>query len=119
MENDTDMAISGLTLTSNTNISTTNSDVAYSNSTMNLNNSDLKTHTDREEISALVKKDRAVTGYELSNGKRVSKQEAVELTKNNALSGVSVSRRNGEEYLRSLPDENENNNLSSLPIINE
>ena len=119
MENDTNMAISGLPLTSNTDISTTNSDVTYSNPTINLNNDDLKTRKDKEEITALVKKDGSVTGYELSNGKRVSKQEAIELTKNNALSGVSVSSRNGEEYLRSLPDQNENNNLSSLPNINE
>ena len=119
MENDTNMAISGLPLTSNTDISTTNSDVTYSNPTLNLNSSDLKTHTDKDGITALVKKDRVVTGYELSNGKRVSKQEAIELTTNNALLGVSVSSRNGEEYLRSLPDQNENNNLSSLPTINE
>ena len=119
MDNDTNMAISGLPLTSNTDISTANSDVTYSNPTINLNNDDLKTHTDKKEITALIKKDGTVTGYELSNGKRISKENAVELAKNNALSGVSVSSRNGEEYLRSLPDQNENNNLSSLPIINE
>ena len=30
--------------------------------------------------------------------------------------GVSVSKT-GEEYVRSLPDDNESNNLSSLPVI--
>lgn len=119
MENDTNMAISGLPLTSNTDISTTNSDVTYSNPTINLNNDDLKTHADKKEITALLKKDGAITGYELSNGERISKEKAVELAKNSGLSGISVSSRNGEEYLRSSPDQNEDNNLSSLPIVNE
>ena len=32
---------------------------------------------------------------------------------------VAVATRKGNEYLRSLPDENENNNLGNLPSITD
>ncbi|AOR22788.2 DUF3892 domain-containing protein [Clostridium taeniosporum] len=73
-----------------------------------------------ESITAVVKKSGEITGYELSNGQRISKEEGVNMAKNGGISGVSVSvSKKGEEYLRSLPDEEESNNLSSLPTINE
>lgn len=119
MDNETNMAISGLPVTANTDISTNNSDVSYINPISNFNNEDLKESSNKRSITALIKNDGEVTGYELSNGEKVSKKEAIELAKKHEILGVSVSNRNGEEYLRSLPDQNEENNLSSLPTINE
>ena len=56
----------------------------------------------------------------LDDGTRLSKEEGVTLAKAGGINGVAVGvSRKGEEYLRSLPDQNENNNLSSLPTINE
>lgn len=71
-------------------------------------------------ITKLVKNSGDVTGYELSNGERVSKEQGVQMAKEGQISGVAVGiSRKGEEYLRSLPDDNEENNLSSLPSISE
>ncbi|MFY9378680.1 MAG: DUF3892 domain-containing protein, partial [Acutalibacteraceae bacterium] len=35
------------------------------------------------------------------------------------IKGVGISKRNGNEYLKSLPDQNEENNLSSLPTVKQ
>ena len=44
----------------------------------------------------------------------------ITLAKAGGINGVAVGvSKKGEEYLRSLPDQNENNNLSSLPTLNE
>lgn len=76
--------------------------------------------SDAMQVTKLVKHSGDVTGYELSNGERISKQEGVQMAKEGHISGVAVGiSRKGEEYLRSLPDENEGNNLSSLPSITE
>lgn len=73
-----------------------------------------------ESIEAVIKNSGEITGYKLSNGQTISKEEGVNMAKRGCISGVSVSvSKKGEEYLRSLPDENESNNLSSLPTINE
>ena len=60
-----------------------------------------------------------VVGYELSNGQRVSKDEGIQMAKMGEIAGVAVATRKGNEYLRSLPDENENNNLGNLPSITD
>lgn len=74
--------------------------------------------SDAKSITALVKHSGEVVGYELSNGERVSKEEGVKMAKSGQISGVAVGvSKKGEEYLRSLPDENENNNLSALPTV--
>lgn len=73
---------------------------------------------DAQSIKALIKKSGEVIGYELSNGERVSKEQGVQLAKEGQISGVAVGiSKKGEEYLRSLPDQSENNNLSSLPTV--
>ena len=72
------------------------------------------------QITKLIKHSGDVTGYELSNGERISKERGVQMAKEGHISGVAVGiSRKGEEYLRSLPDDNENNNLSSLPSLSE
>jgi hypothetical protein len=72
---------------------------------------------DASEIQALVKQSGKVTGYKLSNGKTVSKTDAVALAKAGEIKNVGVATRKGNEYLRALPDGNEGNNLSNLPSI--
>lgn len=72
------------------------------------------------QITKLIKQSGNVTGYELSNGERISKEHGVQMAKEGQISGVAVGiSRKGEEYLRSLPDDNEGNNLSSLPSLSE
>ena len=71
-----------------------------------------------QSIKALIKDSGEIVGYELSNGERISKEQGVKMAKEGQISGVGVSvSKKGEEYLRSLPDQDESNNLSSLPTI--
>ena len=72
---------------------------------------------DAAHITSLVKNGGRVTGYQLSDGNILNKYDAVELAKQGGIAGVGISSRNGNEYLKSLPDETENNNLSNLPSI--
>ena len=61
-----------------------------------------------------------ITAYEFENGDIVSKEQAVMLAKHGSISGVSISTsRKGEEFLRSLPDNDKSNNLDSLPVIDD
>ena len=68
-------------------------------------------------IKALVKENGRVVGYQLSDDRIVSKEEGVTLARNGDIKGVGISRRGDNYYLKSLPDENENNNLGNLPSI--
>jgi hypothetical protein len=74
-------------------------------------------NADAEHITALVKESGHVTGYQLSDGSVLDKPEAVQLAKQGGIAGVGISHRNGSEYLKSLPDESESNNLGNLPSI--
>lgn len=76
-------------------------------------------NADAKTITKLVKKSGDVIGYELSNGERITKEQGISMAKSGDISGVGVATRKGEEYLRTLPDETEGNNLSSLPTISE
>lgn len=69
------------------------------------------------EIVGLVKSSGRVTGYQLSDGSTVSKQEGVDLAKEGEIRGVGIAHRKDTEYLKSLPDGTENNNLNNLPSI--
>ena len=46
-------------------------------------------------------------------------KEIVGLVKSSGIQGVGVAHRKDSEYLKSLPDGTENNNLSNLPSITE
>jgi len=72
-----------------------------------------------QRITALVKDGGRVTGYQLADGSILDKPQAVELAKQGGIAGVGISSRNGNEYLKSLPDDIENNNLSNLPSITQ
>jgi len=68
-------------------------------------------------ITALVKDSGTVVGYQLSNGQILNKQEGVALARQGGIQGVGISERDGNEYLKSIPDGTESNNLSSLPSV--
>lgn len=72
---------------------------------------------DAKTIVALVKESGRITGYKLSDGTVLSKEEGVRLAKSGGIRGVGVGIRKGTEYLKSLPDGAENNNLGNLPSV--
>ncbi|MGN0145325.1 MAG: DUF3892 domain-containing protein [Clostridium sp.] len=121
-----------------TRVSSDNTDVTYSSQPVSLNNKNdsndgmigrmpvninkvvPEPNSDAQNITSLIKHSGKVTGYVLQDGTRLSKEEGVTLAKAGGINGVAVGvSKKGEEYLRSLPDQNENNNLSSLPTLNE
>ena len=69
------------------------------------------------EITALVKESGKVVGYQLSNGQTLNKNEAVALARQGGIQGVGISERDGNEYLKSIPDDTESNNLNNLPSV--
>ncbi|MEA4833481.1 hypothetical protein SDC9_134941 [bioreactor metagenome] len=73
---------------------------------------------DAKQIVALVKDSGRVTGYKLSDGTIVNKTDGIKLAKQGGITGVGVASRNGNEYLKALPDGDDNNNLSNLPSVN-
>ncbi|MDR1630173.1 MAG: DUF3892 domain-containing protein [Oscillospiraceae bacterium] len=74
---------------------------------------------DAKQITALVKTSGRVTGYQLSDGQVLTKEQAVQLARQGGIAGVGISSRNGSEYLKTLPDSQEGNNLSNLPSISQ
>lgn len=72
---------------------------------------------DAKRITALVRKSGKVTGYQLSDQSIVSKQQAVSMAKQGDIAGVGIAHRKDNEYLKAIPDNTENNNLSNLPTI--
>lgn len=72
---------------------------------------------DAKEIVGLVKSSGRITGYQLSNGSTVSKEEGVAMAKAGDIKGVGVAHRKDSQYLKSLPDGTENNNLGNLPSV--
>ena len=74
---------------------------------------------DAKHITGLVKDSGKITGYQLSDGKVVSKEEGLELARQGEIAGVGIASNKGTEYLKSLPDQSEGNNLGNLPTITE
>lgn len=72
-----------------------------------------------EKIVSLVKESGKVTGYQLESGKIVSKEEGVAMAKQGGIQGVGIAENQGTEYLKSLPDGSEDNNLGNLPSISK
>ena len=72
---------------------------------------------DAKKITALVKDSGKITGYQLSDGSIVSRKQGVELAKQGQIAGVGIATNKETEYLKSLPDAAEGNNLGSLPSI--
>lgn len=75
---------------------------------------------DAKSITKVIKHQQEVVGYELSDGSQVDMAEAIRMASNNQLQHVGVSTsKKGEQYIRSLPDGDEANNLSNLPVITQ
>lgn len=75
--------------------------------------------SDAREIVGLVKSSGRVTGYQLSDGSAVSKEDGVAMAKSGDIKGVGIAHRKDNAYLKTLPDGQEGNNLSNLPSISE
>lgn len=76
-------------------------------------------NADSKEIVALVKSGGRTVGYKLSDGSIVDKSEGIQLAKQGGIRGVGIALNKGNEYLKSLPDVNESNNLDNLPSITQ
>lgn len=72
---------------------------------------------DAKDIVGLVKTSGRVTGYQLSDGSTLSREEGVALAKEGGIRGVGIAHRKETEYLKSIPDGNDGNNLSDLPSV--
>ena len=70
-----------------------------------------ETKSDAKEIVGLVKTSGKITGYQLS------KEEGVAMAKAGEIQGVGIAHRKDSEYLKSLPDGTEDNNLGNLPSV--
>lgn len=72
---------------------------------------------DAKRIVGLVKEGGRVTGYKLSDETFVSKPDAVSMAKQGQIAGVGIAHRGDMEYLKSIPNGNENDNLGNLPSV--
>ena len=75
-------------------------------------------NSDAVTITGLVKERGRITGYQLSDDRIVSREEGVSLAKAGQIRSVGVAHKKETEYLKSIPDGTESNNLSSLPTVN-
>ena len=76
-----------------------------------------RANANAKRIVGLVKEGGKITGYQLSDHSIVQKQQAVNMAKQGQISGVGIAHRGDTEYLKSIPDGSENNNLGSLPSV--
>ena len=76
-----------------------------------------QTNANAKRIVGLVKEGGRITGYQLSDNTVVEKQQAVNMAKQGQIAGVGIAHRGDTEYLKSIPDGSENNNLGNLPSI--
>lgn len=70
-----------------------------------------------KRIVGLVKECGRITGYKLSDESFVSRPEAVSMAKQGQIAGVGIAHRGDTEYLKSIPNGNENDNLGNLPSV--
>lgn len=73
--------------------------------------------SDAREIVGLVKHSGKIDGYQLSDGSTVTREEGVRMAKDGDIKGVGVAHRGDTEYLKSIPDGSDDNNLGSLPSV--
>ncbi|MGN1179789.1 MAG: DUF3892 domain-containing protein [Suilimivivens sp.] len=73
--------------------------------------------SDAVSITGLVKSKGRISGYQLSDDRIVSREEGVALAKDGKIKGVGIAHNKDTEYLKSIPDDSENNNLASLPTV--
>ena len=68
-----------------------------------------------KNVVGLIKENGKVTGYKLSDNSVVDKAQGVQMAKKGEIAGVGVAHKGETEYLKSIPDSSENNNLGNLP----
>ena len=76
-----------------------------------------QTNANAKRIVGLVKEGGRITGYQLSDNSVVEKQQAVAMAKQGRIAGVGIAHRGDTEYLKSIPDGSENNNLGNRPSV--
>ena len=76
-----------------------------------------QTNSNANRIIGLVKEGGRIIGYQLSDNSIVEKQQAVNMAKQGQIAGVGIAHRGDTEYLKSIPDGIENNNLGNLPSV--
>ena len=74
-------------------------------------------NTNAKTIVGLVKEGGRIKGYQLSDRAIVEKQQAVDMARQGQIAGVGIAHRGDTEYLKSIPDGSENNNLGNLPSV--
>ena len=72
---------------------------------------------DAKSITALVKESGKVTGYQLSDNTVLDKAQAVALARQGGIKGVGIAHRGDTEYLKTVPDGSDSNNLSNLSAV--
>ena len=72
---------------------------------------------DAKRIVGLVKEGGRVRGYKLSDETLVSKPEAVSMAKQGQIAGGGIAPRGDTEYLKAIPNGDENDNLGNLPSV--
>ena len=72
---------------------------------------------DAKKIIGLVKEGGRITGYQLSDNTFVEKQQAVDMAKQGQIADVGIAHRRDIEYLKSIQNGNENDNLGNLPSV--
>lgn len=72
-------------------------------------------NSNAKRIVGLVKEGGRITRYQLSDNSIVEKQQAVDMAKQGQIAGVGIAHRGNSEYLKSIPDGSENNNLGNIP----
>lgn len=74
-------------------------------------------NSNAKHIIGLVKEGGRITGYQLSDESIVSKPDAVSMAKQGQIAGVGIAHRGDTEYLKSIPNGTENDNLGNLPAV--
>ena len=74
-------------------------------------------NSNAKQIVGLLKEGGRITGYQLSDNSIVEKQQAVNMAKQGQIAGVGIAHRGDAEYLKSIPDGSEKNNLGNLPSV--
>ena len=64
-----------------------------------------------KEITKIVKKNNKTIGYEIA-GEIVDKEVAIQMAKDGKLKNVGIAHRKDTEYLKTIPDNSNDNNLS-------
>ncbi len=104
-------------MNANTNNSSNTNDINGSELVKNTLDEIPEANSNAKRITGLVKENGRVTGYQLSDDTIVEKPQAVQMAKQGEIAGVGIAHRGDNEYLKSIPNDKENDNLGNLPSI--